>query len=428
MPDLYKHYNCPKWFRKRLAEAEELVDYSPFDWADYFDAAFREVKSKFGQTFAIQDEGDVPPNVLALKDAVDALPCSIKILELQVDTKKHKHVEDQICQLVSYDLSRLGERCTEYCGFIGADDAEGFNKFLAGKFGLVPSQTFAETFCHDLATTYFSDTDKPDIHFQFLFYNIRNQFERYVKDLLELIVVGPLNYQMVEKFKKEKVDYNALYGLKEDSILPMSKITEKDPTFGAFAKLSDGEARGITIEDLQKHVSTIQLIPKVPEAVKAVFARAKDLYIFGYFRYSFFTISSHYAYLALESAIKNRYAMSLGSKAILINRKGQLHEMTPSWERIHQFCWENRKQGWDARQVEVNGEAFPFSMSKLLDWLVSKKLIAKWERQQYDAGVHLRHALSHLESPSIFMPNPQALIIIAEKINNLYAHSVVPAA
>jgi len=62
-------------------------------------------------------------------------------------------------------------------------------------------------------------------------------------------------------------------------------------------------------------------------------------------------------------------------------------------------------------------------MSKLLDWLVNKRLIAKWERPQYDAGVYLRHALSHLESPSIFAPNPQALMITAEKINNLYANS-----
>ncbi len=399
-----------------------MVDRSPFDWVGYFDAAFSEVKARFSQAFAIQDEGDVPPDILALRDAVDNLPCQIKILELRVDTKKHKHVEDQICQLVSYDLTRLGDQCTEYCGVISADDIEGFNKFLAGKFGLAPSETFARSFCRDLKTTYFSDTDKPDIHFQFLFYDIQNKFERYVEDLLELIMVGPLNYEIVNRLKKEAVNYNTLYDLKEDRILTVSEITEKDPTLRAFVKLSDGEAREITIEDLQKHVATVQLIPQVPEAVKTVFARAKDLYVFGYFRYSFFTISSHYAYLALESAIKNRYAVSLGSKAVLINKKGQVHELEPSWERIHQFCWKNLKQGWDRRQVKVNGEAFPFSMPKLLDWLVNKELIAKWERSQYDAGVHLRHALSHLESPSVFGPNPQALIITAEKINKLYAN------
>lgn len=203
----------------------------------------------------------------------------------------------------------------------------------------------------------------------------------------------------------------------------MSKIIEKDPTFGAFVKLSDGEATGITIEDLQTHISDIQLIPQVPEAVKRVFRTAKDLYIFGYFRYIFFTVSAHYAYLALESAIKHRYAASLGDKAILTNPKGQHHEIRPpSWERIFEFCKRYSKEGWNARKIRVNGEAFLSTMPSLLNWLVTNKLVSKWEQRQYEAGVNLRHSLSHLESPSVLMPSTQPLRSTAEKINKLYSN------
>lgn len=176
-------------------------------------------------------------------------------------------------------------------------------------------------------------------------------------DLLELMPWVPLSSETAQKFWEKEVDYNALYGLAEDPILPMSEIIEKDPTFGAFVKLSGGEAIGITIEDLQKHISDIQVIPQVPEAVKRVFRIAKELYIFGYFRYIFFTASAHYAYLALESAIKNRYATSLGDRAILTNPTGQRYEIRPpSWERIFEFCKRHREEGWSARKIKVNGE------------------------------------------------------------------------
>ena len=242
-------------------------------------------------------------------------------------------------------------------------------------------------------------------------------------DLLELMPWVPLSSETAQKFWEKEVDYNALYGLAEDPILPMSEIIEKDPTFGAFVKLSGGEAIGITIEDLQKHISDIQVIPQVPEAVKRVFRIAKELYIFGYFRYIFFTASAHYAYLALESAIKNRYATSLGDRAILTNPTGQRYEIRPpSWERIFEFCKRHREEGWSARKIKVNGEDFPSSMPRLLNWLVANKLVPKWERPRYEAGVYLRHSLSHLESPSVLTPSAQTLRTTVEKINKLYSN------
>lgn len=63
---------------------------------------------------------------------------------------------------------------------------------------------------------------------------------------------------------------------------------------------------------------------------------------------------------------------------------------------------------------------FPYNMQRLLDWLVDKKLIAKWERGLFDAGVHLRNSLSHLEMASITLPGPQVLGRVAYEINTLF--------
>src|SRR3989338_520926 len=88
----------------------------------------------------------------------------------------------------------------------------------------------------------------------------------------------------------------------------MSEILKKDKLFDAFVKIDkNGESKSIELEDLQQHISTIILDSKIPEEVKRVFNGAKDLYLFGYFRYYFFTISNHYALLSLESALRNKY-------------------------------------------------------------------------------------------------------------------------
>lgn len=399
-----------------------MVESSP-SYEDFFDIVFQKLKAKISEIYPAEEAEELPPAILGMKNFIHSLPCPVKILELRVDTERHGHIEDKTCQLIGYDFSKLGDRFVAYCGIIDAHDVNGFKKFLAKKFGLSPSEELARSFCCDLSTTYFSDTEKPEIHFHFPRYDIRRKPGQYVNDLLELMSWLPLTPETRRKFWREGVDYNALFGLVADPILPMSRIVEKNPIFGAFVKLSGGEATGITIEDLQHHISDIQLIPQVPDAVKRVFRIAKELYIFGYFRYSFFTVSAHYSYLALESAIKNRYATSLGDKAVLTNPKGEQFKIrTPSWEKILEFCKRHNKEGWSVGKIRVNEEAFPSSMPALLKWLVENKIVPKWEQKQYESGVYLRHSLSHLESPSVFMPSAQTLITTADKINNLYSN------
>lgn len=58
--------------------------------------------------------------------------------------------------------------------------------------------------------------------------------------------------------------------------------------------------------------------------MQRIFKAAKDLYVFGFFRYYFFTISNHYAFLAIESAIRHRYNQWLGEKAVLTCETGYL--------------------------------------------------------------------------------------------------------
>lgn len=390
---------------------------SNLQWKDFFKDFFKRVKDRFNGSYPLFDEEESSPTLLALRDAIFSLPCAVKVLDLRVDTEKFNHIKDEVCQLIGYDFSKLRRLSLEYLGIIQADETEKLGNILFQKFGFEKkdAEDLAESFSQDLRTTGAFNPSKPDLYLQFTFYNIQKNIDEYSRDLFEILVWDFIPF--VRKFIKDEVDWNSEYSLKSDPILQLSEITKRDPIMDVFSGLR-------TIEDVQRTICDIQLIPSVPENVKKVFDRAKELFIFGYFRYNFFTISDHYSYLALESAIRHRYVRSLGDRAILTDkkRKDLRFEMSsPSYQHIWDFCRDNKRQGWRAQRLNVNGEPFPWKSSLLLDWLVEKHILRKWDKELFKAGIYLRNSLSHPERASTFPPNMGILRRIADNINKLFS-------
>lgn len=381
-----------------------------YDWPGYFDRFFEEVKRQFRDRHPFQDKSEISPKMAALSDAISNLPVPVDIIDVKVDISKHSHIKDEICQLMRFDFSKYGVRVVSYHGAVDSNRPEELSRWLTS-FGFTDAQKLAPDFCSNLNIVGFGDTENPEVYFIFKTYDVRKNVETFVDDFLMMFWPPVLPAPIIERFLRKEMDFNALYKLTKDRTSTISENIEQAEK-RAYPRA--------TFEQLQEHIADIQLIPKVPEDVKRVFKRAKDLYVFGYFRYEFFTVSEHYAFLALESAIKHRYILSLGGTAVLTNRKGETAEISqPSYEGIWRFCKSNRK-AWDARKIKVNDMRFPYNMQRLLDWLVNTNLIAKWERDLLDAGVYLRNSLSHLEMASITLPGPQVLRRVAYEINSLF--------
>lgn len=158
-----------------------------------------------------------------------------------------------------------------------------------------------------------------------------------------------------------------------------SKILKKDPTFDSFVKIVNGKVMPITLDDLQQHITNIRLTQNVPKDVKEIFEISRKLYLFGYFYYRFFTVSQHYAFLALESALRNK----------------------------HQELLNKDERG----------------LKKVIDVLTQRGIIPKKEKFLYDAGRQLRNTLSHLTQTKVFMPSASILSTVAEQINKIYEPS-----
>jgi hypothetical protein len=379
------------------------------EWLTFFDKVFDEVKKMVYKQNPVEEDGSGSPETLAIREAIESFPCQLRIAEIKIDVRKYSDISDEVCQIINYNLTRFGERSLEYYGVIDSRDKEKLKQTLIKYFNL--NEKAFDDFYKDFKHIGWAD-DNLTFYTQFTVYNIKNNFERFVLDFYTYFI-GLVGDKLSEKFKKV-IDYNRLFNLKPDPILPLEEFIKRNDIEG-FLHLS--------FHDLQERVCNFQLIPDVPEHVKRVFDNAKKLFIFGYLHYQFFTISQHYAYLALESGIRHRYNLSLGKKAKITNPKGESIEISPSWMYIHIFCKMNR--GWNSKRIKVNGEDFPYNNRRLLNWLLEKKIVTRWERKQYDVGINMRNILSHLEFAPIHGPGSSAIKIIADRINRLfYEHKV----
>ena len=352
--------------KKRKRDFQEV-------YSEYFIEFFEAVKEEFRKTISYRKADELSSGELAFREAINLLPCPVKVVRIKIDLKKYKKAENSIYHLIGYDFSSFRNPIVEFYGEIDLDKIEKYSKLLKEHF------CFSEKIEKDLKNFVLSgygDLDRWQ-WFQVIPYDIINKRKDYIHDFLFLLQTTLMD-KILDKFEK-RVNYVSKYALKKDPILPLSEIIKKDKMLNYWIKINkNGETSELTIEDLQSHICDIQLIPNVPEEVKKVFNAAKKLYIFAYFEYFFFTVSLHYALLSLESALRNKF-------------------------------------------ISLYGESKRFvSLDEIIKKLVKRGIIPKGEASIYGAGRELRNSLSHLKSPSVMGPSSRTLYRIAYQINQVY--------
>jgi hypothetical protein len=370
-----------------------------------FANAFEAVKREFARKYPSCDEGDVSPAVRAIKEAINTLlPWNVDVLELEEENKTLR-------QILKYDVTAKKAPEVVYHGKIKATQIEDSGELLESVFDMSPE---AIASLKHLSLSGWSNDDISYIG-DVPEFDVLSDQEAYIRHLLDIFLVFYSDY-FIRTFD-DGIDYNSIYSLSTDPIIPFSEITKKDSTLDAL--------RGAwqSVEDPQKNIQDIQLIPKVPESVKKVFQTAKQLYVYGYFNYAFFTVSHHYAFLALESAIVNRYEMSLGKSAAIKYYKEETVMNSPTHQRIWDLCKKNKWRKWG--KLTVNGEPFPHSRPMIIEWLVEKDIIGRWEKEAYYKNfLDLRNSFSHLTKHIVMMPSSQRLAIAAKIINGLFHQDI----
>jgi len=358
-------------------------------WESFFKTAFGKIKEELVKQYRLETDGSGHPKFVAVRKAIDRFPPSVKILELEVDRQKHTHLKDDLCPMITYDFDS-NEYSVQYLGKLSPHESR-FQELLRTEFH-INDHNFVKSFVEDFRTiSLYEDLSS---YFHFLFYDPRRDPTQFMMDFIMLF-----DSHFANEFAKmydSTPDYNKLYGLNADPVIPESELLLRYSLMHSFVRLDKGGYRKMKVEDLEQDIANIQLIPKVNEDIRKVFDRAKKLYVFGGYVYDFFVISHHYSTLALESAIKHRYYAHFPMNVKIRNKKGK--EATISsidHSRIARFCEENRKDGWDPNQIEIEGERFAYGMSSVLNWLVRNGIMTQWDSKRCDLFLQTRNHLSH---------------------------------
>lgn len=208
------------------------------------------------------------------------------------------------------------------------------------------------------------------------------------------------------------IDFNKKYGLPPEPIMDDTDVLSPDFRSSMFVRVDTGQMP--SLKDVQGALSEILLIPQVPESVQQTFQVAKRLYLFGRFEYGFYTASQHYAYLALEAALLNRWTANLPIPVLVQTKKFSQQMSAPTHGELAEI-W--IKTG---RELQVDGKPFPNSPFKIMERLLQDGLIDKVHEEVISAAIGLRNDMSHHESSTILPPTTRALSVTAELINTLF--------
>ncbi len=303
-------------------------------------------------------------------DVINSFPCPIQVVRLKVNTVKHKKAKNSIYHLIKYDFSHFGKESIKYYSEIDFDKLEKNSKVIKA-FGLDSSKVM------DIRNFKLKGASGSGewSWISIVSCDILEESQKYYRDFL-MFFCSLFWKEILDRFEK-RIDFNKKYKLQKDPIKPLSEIIKKDKIISRYVAFEkSGGRREFTIEDIQKSICSVQLIPGVPEDVTNVFNAAKKLYIFSYFEYYFLTISLHYASLALESALRNRYNDFFGSPKDFVN------------------------------------------LYEVIKRLADKGIIPEGEEKVYNSWREIRNYLSHLTEQKRFPPFD--FDRIAYQINVLY--------
>lgn len=390
-------------------------------WDELFRTLEKYLKAFAAQQWPLQDDGSGPDVLLSLHGLFEAFPVAADILLLDTSGIDSPRKQEQYATAIRYDFSKPRIADIHFHGIVPLTEADAHAKLIKDILGFdIHSSDSLEAF-KDLRLTCIW---KAPICTHIVPYDPRGRVLEYCGELARQL--GYSSSQLSELFS-QKVDYNAKYNLEPDPTLTDEQLLQVDEINSHFVKLSDGMPE--TLSERHASVAPIQLIPQIPEDVKRTFRTAKRLYVYGHLAYEFFTVSLHYAHLALDAALHARWSATLPASVVLtLHKKKKVEKqetmVSPSHVKIRNFCKIN---DWRIAAVRVDGQPFPHTVNMVIEELAAKGLLSRWQQKMIqEVDVEIRNSLTHLEFAPIHGPSPDALELAAQTINALFDSVPIP--
>ncbi len=371
-------------------------------WEAFFRRVRGELNAFATKHWPLPADRSGPERILAQRRLFDLFPVPVDVAMLDTDGVDLRFKAERFATAIRYDLSQPRTLDVRDHGIVPLKDFEPYASMLQSAFG-VDEETL--TGFRELGFNWI--TGYPHI-LHIVRYDARGRISEYGQDLAELLV----HSQLAELFELSH-DFNSKHGLKRDPLWTESELLQLDDLSASFFR---GDRADI-IREVQERVARAKLIRTVPDEVARVIHVANRLYIFGLFDYEFFTVSQHYAYLAVEAALYHRWSATQSKPFVLTHGIDQLTIHDSGRGTIYRIC-EHKK--WNRRNLRVNGQPFPFTTGSLLAKLRNARIITEWQYQDFGYWLKQRNAHSHREFGPLEMPDASVIHGAVEIVNALF--------
>lgn len=374
------------------------------DWEHFFRSVAERLKVLASKQWPLEADGSGSDAYVSMHRLFNAFPLSVDVLLLDTSGIESSVKEGNLAALIRYDFTRPNTLSVRDHGVIPL-------AHLGSHVELVGSLVELDEGGLDSLRELRLRAIYPFPYYvDVVPFDPRLDPARYA---LELLIHFDPRGEFLESFSARR-DFKATYDLEPDPALEEGDLLRvAEINAGFFSR-----ERATSIREIQEAVANIQLIPQVPEHPRRVFDCAKRLYIFGLFEYGFFTVSCHYVYLAVESAVYNRWNAALPTPTTLSHGSDSMTVPTAGRGNISLIC---KTKGWKERRVKVNGRPYPWKVELAIEQLQQDGVINIWhQRRLRDVWMKLRNIHSHLEFASITGPRLGTLERAAEAINILF--------
>lgn len=119
-----------------------------------------------------------------------------------------------------------------------------------------------------------------------------------------------------------------------ERLRPAEYACEPDPRSAMFVRvdLTNGTSRPIELADHHEQVSAYVLHAGVPEDIVVQFETAKNVYLYSWFVYRFYTVAEHHSLACLELALRDRLKDEI--------RTGKIKEKRPTLRPLLKYAVE----------------------------------------------------------------------------------------
>ncbi|MBA7514786.1 hypothetical protein ES705_06821 [subsurface metagenome] len=152
----------------------------------------------------------------------------------------------------------------------------------------------------------------------------------------------------------------------------------------------------ITLDDLKNSLNEVTISEKIPENIHKMIELAKKTYLYSYYEYDFYALTTIYLSLLTETAIKERFLMEL-SDEIEMERKGQIKIIYKNYENVYGNLW----KGWKIKEYPYINR----SLRSIIEWIKNTDFLPeRYKILDIDKIRYLRNSAAHLKDKDVYTP------------------------